>query len=72
MSAAFFKLWAFLTRQVPVCLRDHDGKLTNTVARKTPFGLRAKRWWPFNIRNVSLKEDGSIAEDCYVHEWKRI
>lgn len=65
-----FELWAVLTRQKVVFLIDHDGEITKTVAKKTPFGYVAKRHWPFNIRNVLLLPDGKVENGVYVHEWR--
>ena len=65
-----FELWAALTRQKVVYLKDHDGEITKTVAKKTPFGYVAKRMWPFNTRNVLLLPDGSVENGGYVHEWR--
>jgi hypothetical protein len=64
------ELWAIITRQKVVYLKDHDGEVTKTVAKKTPFGYVAKRQWPFNIRNVLLLPDGSVENGCYVCEWR--
>jgi len=66
-----FELWAFITRQRVVYLKDFDGEVTKTVAKKTPFGYVAKRHWPFNIKNVLLLDDGTIEPDCYVKSWAR-
>lgn len=65
-----FRLWAFLTGQKIVWLKDVDGELTKTFAKKTPFGYKAKRWWPFNIRAVLLNPDGTVSHGAYVREWK--
>ena len=66
----FFEVWTKLTNQKVVYLKDSDGTVTKTVAKKTPFGYVAKRMWPWNIRNVLLKEDGTVENGCYVEEWK--
>lgn len=63
-------LWAMLTRQKVVYLKDHDGEITKTFAKKTPFGYVAKRYWPFNIRNVLLLPNGQVENGCYVHGWR--
>ena len=65
-----FKLWAFLTRQKVVYLKDFDGTVTKTVAKKTPFGYVAKRWWPFNIHNVLLLDDWTVENGSYVVSWE--
>jgi len=65
-----FEVWAFLTGQKAVYLKDYDGEVTKTVAKRTPFGYVAKRMWPFNIRNVTLLEDGTVENGGYVHSWK--
>jgi len=65
-----WEIWAFVTGQVVVFLKDHDGTITKTVAKKTPFGLVAKRIWPFHIRDVLLMEDGTVENGCYVKNWK--
>lgn len=67
----FFRLWAFLTRQKLVYLKDFDGELTLTVAKKTPFGYVAKRHWPFHVLDVILLEGGKVEHGSYVHEWRR-
>ena len=64
----FFNIWAFLTKQKVVYLLDYDGEVTKTLAKKTPFGYVAKRYWPLNTRNCLLKEDGSIMGGSYVKE----
>jgi hypothetical protein len=64
------KLWAFLTGQQVVWLLDNDGTVTRTIARQTPFGLVAKRYWPFSIRDVLCEADGKIPNGCYVIQWK--
>jgi hypothetical protein len=65
-----FELWAFVTRQKVVYLKDSDGDVTKTVAKKTPFGYVAKRHWPFNIKNVLLLDDGTVEHGGYVRSWK--
>lgn len=65
----FMRIWARLTFQKAVALRDHDGEITYTVAFQTPFGLSAKRHWPFNISNAWLLPDGAVRHP-YVREWK--
>lgn len=64
-----FELWALITRQKVVYLKDIDGEITKTVAKKTPFGYVAKRWWPFNIRNVLLLPNGEVEKGSYVTSW---
>jgi len=66
----FIKIWCFLTLQKAVALRDFDGDVCFRPAKKTPFGLVAKRQWPFNIRNVILNDDGTVSNGSYVEEWK--
>lgn len=66
----FYKLWAFLTNQEIVWLKDSDSSLTKTFAKVTPFGLMAKRYWPHNVRNVLLLPDGTVEAGSYVKEWK--
>jgi hypothetical protein len=61
-----WEIWAFLTGQKVVFLKDHDGKVTKTVAYKTPFGYVAKRQWPFSFSNATLLDDGTV----YVRSWK--
>lgn len=65
-----FKLWAFLTGQKIVYLKDSDGDVTKTLAKNTPYGYVAKRYWPFNIRNVILLDGGKVEGGSYVKEWK--
>jgi hypothetical protein len=65
------KIWAFLTRQRLVWLRDFDGEVTLAIAKETPFGgLMAERWWPFKILTVQLEDGGNVRPPCYVEEWK--
>ena len=66
------KIWALLTGQKIVYLKDHDGTITKTVAKETPFGLVAKRMWPFNIRNVLLLPGGKVENGVYVIEWRSL
>ena len=64
----FYNIWAFITRQEVVYLKDFDGEVTKTVAKQTPFGLVAKRWWPFNLRNVLCTAEGT-PNGGYVKDW---
>jgi hypothetical protein len=64
------ELWAFITRQKVVYLKDFDGEVTKTVAKSTPFGYVAKRHWPFDLRNVILLDDGTVEQGCYVKFWR--
>lgn len=65
------RIWAFITRGRLVWLRDMDGECTLSIARATPFGdVMAKRHWPFNIMNVRLNPDRTVADGLYVVEWK--
>jgi hypothetical protein len=66
------KIWCFLTLQKLVCLQDFDGELTFTPAFKTPYGWMAKRFWPFNIRNVYLKEGGAVEGGVFVTNWRPV
>lgn len=64
-------LFAFITRRPLVWLRDHDGTVTLTVAKRTPWGdLVAERCWPFSIRSVTLGEGGKVLGTSYVQDWK--
>ena len=64
------RLWSFLTRGELVWLRDNDGELTLSIARTNPWGERvAKRYWPFRIRDVILRDDGTV-DGGYVKFWK--
>jgi len=54
------KIWAWLTRQELVWLRDDDGEVTLTFAKRSPFGLVAKRYWPSTIRTVTCGDDGKV------------
>lgn len=68
------KLWARLTGGTVVWLRDFDGEIILSVARRDPFGnLRADRWWPFSLYKVILHDDGSVTKpggrSSYVKEW---
>ena len=64
----FLNIWAFITNQEVVYLRDFDNTVTKTVAKHTPFGLVAKRYWPHNTRNVLCTSEG-VAGGHYVHDW---
>jgi hypothetical protein len=64
------RLWAFLTGQKLVYLKDVDGELTLTVAKRTSFGYVAKRYWPFHVRDVILLDGGKVENGSYVHEWR--
>lgn len=64
----FYNIWAFITRQEVVYLKDYDGDVTKTVAKKTPFGLSAKRCWPLSIKNVLCTPDG-VENGTYVVDW---
>lgn len=65
------RLWCFLTRGRLVWLRDYDGDYRLSIARKSPFGpLMAERHWPWSIRRVTLNDDGSVSNGCYVVAWK--
>ncbi len=66
----FKKLWAFLTKQKLVVLRDQDGELTTTFAFNTPFGLHAKRFWPYGIITVKLLDGGTTENNSIVKEWR--
>lgn len=64
------EIWAFLTRQKVVYLKDIDGEVSKTVAKSTPFGdVIAKRYWPMKIMIVTLKPGGTILPSCYVKQW---
>jgi|688.fasta_scaffold2041992_1 hypothetical protein len=59
------EIWAKLTKQKVVYLKDCDGEVTKTVARQTPFGYVAKRY----SRDVLLLPDGKTQGPAYVEEW---
>jgi len=62
-------LWAKLTGGKLVWLRDYDGQVTLSIARRDPWGeMRAERWWPWRIRSVRLLEGGRV-DGGYVKEW---
>lgn len=64
-------LVACLTFRRLVYLEDMDGQITLTIARITPFGrLVAERWWPFPIKTITLRSDGSCEGASYVRRWK--
>ena len=68
----FIRFWAFLTRQELIYLKDFDGKLTLTLARKNHKGMIAKRWWPTNTNNVSCLDGGEVADKWnYVVGWEK-
>ena len=62
------KIWARLTGQKVVYLRDHDGEINVSLSYKTPFGWVAKRFG----KNVFLVPDGTAECVSYVEEWKEI
>jgi hypothetical protein len=63
------ELWAKISMQHVVYLMDFDGEITKTVARKTPLGLVAKRYWPSNIRRVLLRPGGRVYKGSYIERW---
>ena len=64
------RLWAWVTFGELVWLRDMDNTLTLAIARVDPWGNKyAERWWPFNIRKVTLLPDGTV-DGSYVEYWK--
>lgn len=71
------RLWAAITGQRAVYLRDSDGETTLTVASirsDWPWSNNktwtAKRHWPFDIRIVRLGPDGEVINGSYVKQWK--
>lgn len=68
----FVRIAAFVTRRPLVWLRDHDGEITLTLAKRSPWGdLTAERWWPFTgLHTVTLADDGSCPNGSYVRQWK--
>jgi predicted deacylase len=69
---SILRLWAYLTGQKLVALKDHDGEVTIVPAYKTPFGYVAKRYWPMSILDVLLNEDGTVEGGSYVRFWKDV
>ena len=70
-STALIRLVAFVTRRRCVYLRDRDGEVTFTMARKTPFGWVAARYWPvWDMHTVILGDDGKVVHSYYVDEWR--
>lgn len=66
-------LWGVLTLGRLVWLEDMDGQVTLAIARTTVSGKRvAKRWWPTNVHNVVLGEDGAVENGSYVKRWKYV
>ena len=61
-----WRLWAVLTGQKIVYLKDFDGEITTSLAYKTPFGWVARR----NGRAIVLREDSKIEGVSYVTQWK--
>lgn len=61
----FIEIWAKLTNQKVVYLKDYDGEVTKTVARRTPFGYVATRLG----HGVLLLPDGKVQGPIYVTEW---
>ena len=72
MLLKLLKLWARLTNQKLVALRDMDGEVVIAPAYKTPFGYVAKRYWPYNTKNVLLNDDGTVWGGGYVLFWKEV
>ena len=63
---------AFLFRRKVVALQDSDYNISYSLVYNTPFGNMAKRYWPFNIKNVFLNDDGTVLNGLYVKRWKAI
>jgi hypothetical protein len=61
----FVEIWAKLTNQKVVYLKDHDGEVTKTVARCTPFGYVARR----HFQDVLLLPEGKVQGPIYVTAW---
>ena len=59
------EIWTKLTNQKVVYLKDYDGEITKTVARRTPFGYVARR----HFQDVLLLPDGKVQGPIYVTEW---
>ena len=66
----FIRFVAWVNNGRGVWLRDRDGEIGCSIAYESPFGdWVAKRWWPYSVRFVRLKDGGGIEPDCYVKEW---
>jgi len=65
------RIWAFITGQKLVWLKDFDGTITLSINQKDGFGSYAKRHWPYNIKNVRLLPGGKIGNGSYVTAWKQ-
>ncbi len=66
----FIRFVAWVNNGRGVWLRDRDGEIGCSIAYESPFGdWVAKRWWPYSVRVVRLKDGGGIEPDCYVKEW---
>ena len=63
------RIWAKLTGGRLVWLKDFDGERTLAISRVDAWGTRyAKRYWPFNVLIVVLKDDGTVS-NSYVKLW---
>ncbi len=65
-------IWAFVTRQHCVWLRDHKhvgGQVVLSIAKTSPFGgCVAERCQPYSIRKVRLLDGGKV-DGSYVEDW---
>jgi len=66
----FLSIISFLFRREMIALQDFDGDVSYSLVYNTPFGRMAKRHWPFNVRNVILNDNGTVANGSYVKLWK--
>jgi hypothetical protein len=62
------RLLSLLTGRPLVWLQDHDGEVHLRIAKRTPFGLSARRW-SLGVYDCFLREDGSVLGPCYVMRW---
>jgi hypothetical protein len=63
-------LEALITGNDLIYLQDHDGTITLTIRRKSPFGgYIAQRFLYSNTKTVTLNDDGSVSNGGYVERW---
>lgn len=63
------RIWAFITGRKIVFLKDFEGEIYVSLARKTPFGYCAPIYWFTGTGCVTLEEDGTCG-NSYISNWK--
>ncbi|MGD8305883.1 MAG: hypothetical protein PVF17_04450 [Ignavibacteria bacterium] len=62
---------AKLTNSYVIYLQDRDGEISISLTNITPFNqVIAKRYWPTNIRIVTLQPNQQLKNGDYVAKWK--